>query len=250
MNPPTRFFEELASRVRKARKARNYSLQQAAEKAGVSRRFLVEVEAARTNPSIGKLAALAEAYGVPLRDLCDLPTTAAPSSRIALLGLRGAGKSTIGRLVADQLEVPFSELDDLITELAGMTVAEIFELHGPEGYRQLEREALEAWLKRHGSGVLAVPGGIVSSQDAFDRLKATCRTVWLQARPEDHWQRVVEQGDMRPIQSHPQAMEQLKTLLERRKALYAQSDFQVDTHGRAAAKCAQEVVVALNHKPV
>ena len=84
--PPTRFFEELASRVRQARKARSFSLQQAAERAGVSRRFLVEVEAARTNPSIGKLAALAEAYGLPLRDLCDLPTTAAPDQRIALLG--------------------------------------------------------------------------------------------------------------------------------------------------------------------
>lgn len=241
-----RLFEELAARLRNAREARNLSLQTAADRAGVSRRFLVEVEGGRTNPSIGKLAALADAYGIPLRDLCDLPTGSAPPHRIALIGLRGAGKSTVGRILARELEVDFTELDDLIEELAGLTVKEVFALHGPEGYRRLEREALEAWLKRHGSGVLAVPGGIVTSKESYDRLRSTCRSIWLQASAEEHWNRVVSQGDLRPMRGQPKAMEQLIGLLRARESLYRLADIRISTSGREPAECARRALEALD----
>jgi len=210
-------------------------------KAGFSRRFLVEIEAARANPSIGKLAALADALCMPLRELCDLPGRGVPSHRIALIGLRGAGKSTIGLQLANSLEIPFSELDDVIQERAGLTVAEIFELHGSEGYRRLETESLEEWLARHGSGVLAVPGGVVASPYTYERLLGSCRTVWLQASPEEHMDRVVAQGDLRPMSNHPEAMDRLKTLLTERTPQYQRAEIKVSTSGRGASEVVAEL---------
>jgi len=238
-------LETLGLRLKEARQARGLSLQEAADRAGVSRRFLVEAEAGRTNPTLGRLAALAGTYGIPLRDLCDLPTFAAPPARIALIGLRGAGKSTLGRMLAEKLEIPFAELDDIICELAGLSVSEIFELHGGAGYRKLERAALEEWLARHGSGVLAVPGGIVSSPGSFERLRATCRTLWLTPEPEEHWQRVVTQGDLRPMKNQPRAMEQLQALLEQRIPLYRLADVHLDTSGKTPEECLERALAAL-----
>lgn len=229
----------LARQVRAARARAELTLEETAQRAGLSRRFLVEIEAARTNPSIGKLAALAAALQVPLRELCDLPPSPAPAARVALLGLRGAGKSTIGRLLATRLEVPFTELDRLIEERAGLGVAEIFELHGGESYRRLEREALEHWLAHHGAGVLAVPGGIVGNAETYERLCRTCRTVWLEARPEEHMARVAAQGDLRPMGDDPNAMERLRRLLQAREPLYRRADLHLRTSGRSPEACAE-----------
>ncbi|RMH04714.1 MAG: helix-turn-helix domain-containing protein [Planctomycetota bacterium] len=239
--PPRRLLEALAYRVRRVRHARGLSLQETATRAGFSRRFLVEIEAARANPSIGKLAALADALCIPLRELCDLPGRGVPTHRIALIGLRGAGKSTVGLRLAKELEVPFSELDDLIREKAGLTVPEIFELHGTAGYRRLESEALEEWLGRHGSGVLAVPGGVVTAPNTFERLLGSCRTVWLEATPEDHMDRVVAQGDLRPMHAHPEAMDRLRSLLEERTPQYQRAEIRVMTSGRTVDEVVTEV---------
>ena len=143
----------LSRRVRSLRAERNQSLQALAERAGMSRRFLVEIEAGRANPSIEKLARLARALRVPLSELCDLPLPRS-DSRVALVGLRGAGKSTLGRLLADQLEVPFEELDAWIEQHAGASRAQIFEFEGAEGFRSREAEALEAW---HGTAAASSP---------------------------------------------------------------------------------------------
>ncbi len=239
--PSRRLLEALAHKVRQTRHARGLSLQETSVKAGFSRRFLVEIEAARANPSIGKLAALADALCMPLRELCDLPGRGVPAYRIALIGLRGAGKSTVGYELANALEIPFSELDDVIQERAGLTVAEIFELHGSEGYRRLETESLEEWLARHGSGVLAVPGGVVTSPYTYERLLGSCRTVWLQATPEEHMNRVLEQGDLRPVNSHPEAMERLMALLDERTPQYQRAELKVTTSGKTVDQVVEEL---------
>ncbi|HEX9792466.1 MAG TPA: shikimate kinase [Planctomycetota bacterium] len=234
---PSALLKSLAARVREGRARLGLSLEETAARSGLSRRFLVEIEAARTNPSIGKLAALSSALAMPLGELCDLPIQTAPRLRIALLGLRGAGKSTLGRRLAARLEVPFAELDQRIEERAGMTKSEIFELHGTAGYRRIEEEALEDWLRHHGAGVLAVPGGLVTSPRAYERLLATCRTVWLQAAAREHWDRVVAQGDMRPMRGDPAAMQRLEELLAERASWYARAGihFQTSGHGVEAS---------------
>ncbi|MBC8327629.1 MAG: helix-turn-helix domain-containing protein [Planctomycetes bacterium] len=239
--PARRLLEALAHKVRQTRHARGLSLQETSVKAGFSRRFLVEIEAARANPSIGKLAALADALCLPLRELCDLPGRGVPTHRIAMIGLRGAGKSTVGFELAKALEIPFSELDDVIQERAGLTVSEIFELHGSEGYRRLETESLEEWLTRHGSGVLAVPGGVVASPYTYERLLGSCRTVWLQAAPEEHMDRVVAQGDLRPMNSHPEAMERLMALLTERSPQYQRAEIKLSTSGKALPQIVGEL---------
>ncbi len=243
--PPRRLLEALAHKVRRARSHRGLSLQETALKAGFSRRFLVEIEAARANPSIGKLAALADALCIPLRELCDLPGRGVPQRRIGLIGLRGAGKSTLGRLLADALEIPFSELDDLIEEEAGLSIPEVFELHGSEGYRRLETEALETWLAHHGTGVLAVPGGVVASPYTYERLLGSCRTVWLQASPEEHMERVKRQGDLRPMKHHPRAMERIVHLLEERGRQYQRAEIHLLTSDRSVEDCLAELLARL-----
>jgi len=234
----------LSRRVRSLRAERNQSLQALAERAGMSRRFLVEIEAGRANPSIEKLARLARALRVPLSELCDLPLPRS-DSRVALVGLRGAGKSTLGRLLADQLEVPFEELDAWIEQHAGASRAQIFEFEGAEGFRNREAEALEAWLARHGSGVLAVAGGLVENAEAYERLLESCTVVWLRADPQQHWDRVLAQGDLRPMQGTADARARLESLWKQREPLYSRAHEVVDTNRANAATCVQQLLQAL-----
>ena len=210
----------------------------------MSRRFLVEIEAGRANPSIEKLAWLAQALRVPLRELCDLPTPR-PEGRIALIGLRGAGKSTIGRQLAEQLEVPFEELDAWIEQHAGASRAQIFEFEGAEGFRHREAEALEAWLTRHASGVLAVAGGVVENPAAYDRLLEACQVVWLRAEPQQHWDRVRAQGDLRPMQGSADARARLEALWRQREPLYARAQQVLDTSRHSAEDCARKLFTTL-----
>jgi XRE family aerobic/anaerobic benzoate catabolism transcriptional regulator len=153
----------------------------------------------------------------------------ARSPRIALLGLRGGGKSTLGRMLAADLGCAFIELSGEIERFAGCTVAEIQALYGPNGYRRYERRALEETIQIHSECVIAVPGGLVSDPATFNQLLAHCTTVWLQATPEDHMKRVVAQGDLRPMASSKEAMQDLKSILAGRAAFYAKADLALDT---------------------
>lgn len=218
-------------RVRELRRQRGLSLQALAEQAGLSRRFLVEIEAGRANPSLVKLAALAQAFHLELQQLCDLPLPH-PARRIALVGMRGAGKSTLGRIAAAALEIPFVELDQWVQEHAGMTSSAIFELEGAAGFRQREHEALEAWLSRHSEGVLAVAGGLAENEAAWNRLLASCTVIWLRATPQEHWDRVLGQGDSRPMRGLPDARARLEKLLQAREPAYTRAHARLDTSGR------------------
>ena len=148
---------------------------------------------------------------------------------IALLGLRGAGKSTIGRRLARRLRVPFVELDRRVEEAAGLSLDEIFALHGQDYYRRLEREALELLIADDRPAVVATGGGIVTSGETYAFLRRRALTVWLRAEAEDHWNRVVQQGDRRPMADNPEAMAELRRLLAERQPLYAEAAHVVDT---------------------
>ena len=151
---------------------------------------------------------------------------------VALLGLRGAGKTTIGKQLARRLHVRFVELDRQIEKAADMSLAELFSLYGEDYYRRLERETLAEVLAEKRPMVLATGGGIVESPETYALLKKSAITVWLRAQPEDHWNRVVSQGDRRPMADHPQAMADLRALLAAREPLYAGAEHTVDTSGR------------------
>lgn len=222
-------FRELGRKLRSAREAAGLSVTELAERSGVSRRHVTEAEAGRANLSVGKLFDLSEALGVRLTRLFDLEPT--KPARVALVGLRGAGKSSLGRALALALEVPFVELDQRVEELAGLSLAAIFELHGSQGFRRFEAEALEKVLSEGERFVLATGGSIVNSPETYARLRATCHTVWLKATPEDHYARVVAQGDLRPMRGRPRAIEELRALLETREGLYAQCEHTVFTSG-------------------
>jgi XRE family transcriptional regulator, aerobic/anaerobic benzoate catabolism transcriptional regulator len=153
----------------------------------------------------------------------------ARSPRIALIGLRGGGKSTLGAMLADDLDVPFIELSGEIEKFAGCTVAEIQALYGQNAYRRYERRALEETIQIYSECVIAVPGGLVSDPATFNELLAHCTTVWLQATPEDHMKRVVAQGDLRPMAASKEAMQDLKGILSGRAAFYSKADFTLDT---------------------
>ncbi len=153
----------------------------------------------------------------------------ARSPRIALIGLRGGGKSTLGAMLANDLDVPFIELSGEIEKFAGCTVAEIQALYGQNAYRRYERRALEETIQIYSECVIAVPGGLVSDPATFNELLAHCTTVWLQATPEDHMKRVVAQGDLRPMASSKEAMQDLKGILAGRAAFYSKADFSLDT---------------------
>ena len=148
---------------------------------------------------------------------------------IALLGLRGAGKSTIGARLATRLGLRFVELDAAIEKAAGLTLAEIFTIHGEGYYRRLERETLMSLLAEPDGLVLATGGSIVNDKETYKLLRRRTVTVWLKARPEDHWNRVIQQGDQRPMAQHPHAMSELRALLAARERLYAEAEHVIDT---------------------
>lgn len=233
---------EIGRRLHEARESAKLTATEVAARAGLSRRYLALAEAGKANLSVLKLAALARALHLPMRTLCDLDIGSAPELRIALLGVRGSGKTTIGRQLAQELEVPFVELDSIVEDLAGMGLGPVFSIHGEKYYRQLQHDALERWLSQHGSGVLATGGSIVEDARTFQRLCSTCRTVWLRSTADDLWDRVVQQGDLRPMRQNPRAMAELRELLERREPLYAKADLDVDTHDREP----EQVVTAIS----
>ncbi len=235
----------LGRRVRALRVAAGLSAAELARLAGLSRRYVTETEAGRANPTVGVLARLGEALGMGLPELLDLDLRVREPERVALVGLRGAGKSTVGRHLALALEAPFRELDEAVEHLAGLDLAQIFALHGSDGFHRFEAEALERLLAGGERAVLAVGGSIVEAPATFQRLLDTCRTVWLRAQPEEHLLRVLGQGDERPVRGRPRAMAELRALLARRELTYARCEFGVHTTGREARDVAAEILALL-----
>ena len=184
---------------------------------------------AGANISIKRLTEIAAAFGVTAADLLREADAAAPPNVVALLGLRGAGKTTIGRQLARRLHARFVELDRQIEKAADMSLAELFSLYGEDYYRRLERDVLQEVLGEARPMVLATGGGLVASPETFAMLRRSAVTFWLRATPEDHWNRVVRQGDRRPMADHPQAMADLRTLLAAREPLYSLADHVIDT---------------------
>jgi XRE family aerobic/anaerobic benzoate catabolism transcriptional regulator len=219
--------------VRARREERGLSRRQLSERSQVSERFLAQLEAGDGNISLARFAQVAAALELsPAELLAGAELVARAHAPVALLGVRGAGKSTVGAALAERLEVPFVELDQRIEAAAGLSLGELFELHGEAHYRQLERESLRQVLD--GSRlVLATGGSIVSSQDSFALLRQRSRTVWLRARAEDHWDRVIRQGDRRPMAENPHAFAQLRTLMAARAPLYAAAHHVIETSGRS-----------------
>jgi XRE family aerobic/anaerobic benzoate catabolism transcriptional regulator len=238
---PERLLAELGRRVRETRAARGWTLRELSEKSGVSLRFLVQLEGGDGNISVRRLAQLAAALETSPAALLANGVAPRGPTLIALLGLRGAGKTSVGRRLARRLHLRFVELDQRIGHLANLTVPEIFSLHGEDYYRRLEREALLELLESGGSMVLATGGGIVTSPETFALLRSHALTIWLKATPESHWNRVVKQGDRRPMADHPQAMNDLRTLLASREPLYSSATLTVDT----THKTVDEVVKAV-----
>lgn len=239
-HPVRDILATVGSRVRQMRAARRWTIRELAERSGVSVRFLVQLEAGHANISVKRLADLAGAFGLPPASLlADRGGDERPI--VALLGVRGAGKTTIGRRLARRLRVPFVELDQRIEAAADMPLNDVFAIHGEEHYRRLERETLTALLTDAHPMVLATGGGIVASPDTYALLKGSAATVWLRATPEDHWKRVVAQGDKRPMKDHPQAMADLRALLASRQPLYATADHTVETTGRSVDQVVDEL---------
>jgi XRE family aerobic/anaerobic benzoate catabolism transcriptional regulator len=207
----------------------------------VSPRFLVQLESGRGNISVVRLADVARALDVTTASLLA-PAAEAQQPVVALLGLRGAGKTTVGKRLARRLHVPFVELDRRIELAANLSLAEIFSLHGEDYYRRLERDVLQKVLEVERPMVLATGGGVVTAPETFALLRRSALTVWLRATPEDHWNRVVRQGDRRPMADHPQAMSDLRALLAARESLYSSAAVSVETTGRSVERVVEDLV--------
>jgi len=238
---------EIGHRIRARRQERGLSQKALCSAAGVSPRFLVQVESGEANPSIARLAALAEPLGVTLSALLE---GLGPNveRKTALVGLRGAGKSTIGAVLADRTGCELVVLDREVERLAGMSLAEVFEFHGVERYRALAREALAEILARPGDAVIEVGGSLVTDEELYARLRAGCRVVWLRASPEEHLRRVREQGDLRPMRGRSNALGELREILTAREPLYGLAELQIDTDARPPEVVVRELQASLFRK--
>lgn len=226
----------LGRQLREQRKLRGLSQERLAELAGLSTRYLSQIESGRGNLSILRLLELTRALGVPLHEAVRPDKYRHPI--VALVGLRGAGKSTVGQELARRLDRPFIELDGLIEDDVGLSLAEIFAIHGESYYRRLEHEALTRIISGGDPAVLATGGSIVTDRTTLDLLKKGTITIWLRARPELHLQRVTAQGDRRPMAGRADPLSELRTLLMEREKLYAEADICIDTSNLSANEVA------------
>jgi len=205
------FLHTLGKQLRTLRKQRGLTRKLLAHAAEVSERYLGQLESGEGNVSIILLRRIASALNVTLGHLLPLEgQESIRRQRIALIGLRGAGKTALGQKLAGEIQAPFIELDREIEREIGLPLNELFTLYGQSEYRRLERRCLERVLKAHDRAVIAVGGGVVSEEDSFQLLLAQCHTIWLKATPEEHMERVIAQGDLRPMAGNNRAMEELK----------------------------------------
>lgn len=267
----------LGDRVKRLRARRGMSRKVLSEHSGVSERYLAQLESGKANVSFQVLLAIAGSMNIGLTDLLadggddspDLvlakrfldglapdqhgqalrllrdhfaPAHAGHTGAVALIGLRGAGKSTLGQLLATHYRVPFIRLGALVEKTAGIDMAEIFLTMGQKGYRRLEYGALQQAIARHPRVVIETGGSIVSEARTFDLLINSCFTVWLRATPEEHMRRVMQQGDLRPMEGSRRAMEDLQAILTARSPFYGRADAQLVTVGRSERDCLAELI--------
>lgn len=272
------FLRQLGQRLRRIRTLRGMSRKVLAQASDISPRYIAHVENGIANLSVLLLRRVAKAAGVTIEDLTadmsaemalirDLVRTApigaveraqailsgkaqvaspqAAVERVALIGLRGAGKSTLGRLAAERLGWDFIELNREVEHEVGLSMAEIFRLYGQEGYRRLELEALRKITARRAPMVLATGGGIVSERITFELLLGSFFTIWIKASPEEHMTRVRMQGDLRPMANEDAAMDELRTILSSREPLYARARATVDTSGRRVDDALTDILAVI-----
>jgi len=267
------FLANLGDRVRALRAQRGLTRKRLAIAAGVSERHLANLETGQGNASVMLLRQLSQALGATISELVGEDSLSSPEwsvvrellrgrdeatltrarrtlsqvlghpaadpdrkGRIALTGLRGAGKSTLGRMLAEDLQLPFVELDRIIERIAGCDVGEIHSLYGAAAFRRYELRALEDTIAANPRAVIATGGGLVTEPSTYDLLLARCFTVWLRATPDEHMKRVIAQGDMRPMAGNAEAMEDLKRILVAREGAYAKADVTFDTSGQPLAE--------------
>jgi XRE family aerobic/anaerobic benzoate catabolism transcriptional regulator len=276
-----KMMARVGERVRKARERKGIPRRVLSEQSGVSPRYLAQLEAGEGNISIGLLqrvaialdhrsewligeddpwnsdalrvadmfrSATAPTQASVLRILSPEPAESLRANRICLIGLRAAGKSTLGALVGQALGLPFVELNSEIEEQSGMPVDELLALYGQEGYRKLEAQAIERIISTYESMVLAVAGGIVAEPETYATLLNTFHTIWLKTSPEEHMARVRAQGDERPMAGNPEAMEQLKSILTSREALYGKAQANLDTSGRSPETSLAELLSVIERQ--
>ncbi len=262
------FLRAIGERLRTVRARRGVTRRDLSRLSAVSERYIAQLEAGSGNVSVLLLRRIARALGIGAEELvaeraeqsrerrllehlvAQLPESRLPEAqallqsrfgrqearsrarRIALIGLRGAGKSTLGRLLAAQRGIDFVELDREVEREGRMELSDIFAMHGQEGFRRLERAALQRLVRGDLPAVIAAGGGIVAETETFEFLLDTCVTVWLRTSPEEHMRRVQDQGDLRPMRDNRRAMDDLRAILASREALYARADVTLDTSGR------------------
>lgn len=266
LSGPETLPQRVGNRVRRTREDRRLTRKQVSELSGVSPRYLAQLESGDGNISIALLQKIAVALSMPIEWLVSAddpatsdihratelfrrasptaraqalqvlsadPSTTQKAQRICLIGLRGAGKSSLGAAVGASLSVPFQELNKVIEQNAGMPMSEVMALYGTDGYRALESDALNHVIAENDRVILAVAGGIVADPGTFQTVLDRFHTIWVHASAREHMERVVAQGDMRPISGNPAAMAQLKTILEARSPAYGRAQTRLDTSGRA-----------------
>jgi XRE family transcriptional regulator, aerobic/anaerobic benzoate catabolism transcriptional regulator len=271
------YLKHVGERVRIGRARRGMSRRSLAKASGVSERYLAELERGAGNASLLVLRQIAEALGLEMAALVserpELPLdlrlamhqlerlspgelvqarlliqqhfeahNKTSDGRIALVGLRGAGKTTLGRRAAERLKMPFVELDREVERASGMELSEIFAMHGQGMFRRLERQCLETVVARFERAMIATGGSLVTEPATYDLLLSTCFVVWLSATPDEHMSRVLAQGDLRPMADGPQAMDDLKAILESRTPLYAKANAEVMTSGKSEAEALAALV--------
>src|SRR5262252_902397 len=272
------FVAAIGRLLRLARAKRGMTRRQLAQASGASERYLAQIEGGAGNPSVIMLASIAQALDVPIIELlprsngrtaamaqildvlartprAELPALAEliesraargaaidRGRRIALVGLRGAGKSTLGRRLADALGCPFIELDRLVEQDYGARIPDLIEMAGLATFRRYERACLERVIGEHDAAVIATAGGIVSDAETYALLLRRTHTVWIKARPDEHMRRVMEQGDFRPMAQNREAMADLNAILDARRADYARAEAELDTSGDAVEESFAKLV--------